>query len=115
MFAFRIRASVDERRAATRADVAFGGQATGEHWRSACRVVDLSAEGCQVEGLPPLRRGEPLRLALPGMILRAARLRWSRGSAAGCRFDLPLSLEELEILLEHSAQVAQLRRVPEPA
>ena len=103
MFRFHMRPSGEERRRSRRDEVAFLGRIAGPQGRAPCRVVDLSAHGCHIQAADDLVAGAEMVLAMPGMIVRNVTIRWARARAAGCRFDHPLSGEELEILLEHSA------------
>jgi hypothetical protein len=103
MFGFHVRPSGDDRRRAHRDEVAFLGRIAGPQGRVPCRVVDLSPGGCRIQGTENLAAGAEMVLAMPGMIVRNVTIRWARQRAAGCRFDHPLTAEEMDILLEHSA------------
>lgn len=70
--------------------------------RMGARVIDVSLEGCKVETNSPLRTGTQVWVTLPGLRPQAARVVWSRGYTAGCRFALPLHPAVFETLLPHS-------------
>ncbi|UZW56589.1 PilZ domain-containing protein [Sphingobium sp. JS3065] len=66
-------------------------------------IDDLSSEGCRISSTVPLAAGEAISLGLPGIGRCAARVIWSGGKVAGCRFDRPLHDAQIEkIKLAHT-------------
>jgi hypothetical protein len=74
----------------------------------AVAVGDISQSGAQIEVLPRLAVGERVRLAVPGLPARTARVVWRRRRAHGLAFEQAWRLDELAALigalqLEHEA------------
>lgn len=54
-------------------------------------LVDLSAQGFRIDTTCALSVGMEVWLNLPGFEARAARVAWTEGFQAGCKFDEPFS------------------------
>ncbi|EAQ30115.1 hypothetical protein NAP1_05045 [Erythrobacter sp. NAP1] len=65
------------------------------------RVVNLSMGGMQIDGIEA-RAGSPLTIAIGGLEIYNACVRWSNGRLAGIHFPKRLSQSELaQLMLEH--------------
>lgn len=66
-------------------------------------VVNLSPHGFMARCEAPVADGDAIRVMLPGVGQRAAKVRWALGGRIGCQFDQPIALahyyELLAILL----------------
>jgi hypothetical protein len=66
-------------------------------------VVNISPHGFMARCEAPIVDGDTLRLALPGVGMVPANVRWALGGRIGCQFDRPMALahyyEVLAILL----------------
>ncbi len=63
-----------------------------------CALNDLSQQGARVEVQPRLPIGGKVRLAVPGLPARTARVLWRRGRAHGLVFEQSFALDELAAL-----------------
>lgn len=82
----------DERRLHQRRDALLAADlraARQDRWRP-CRIVDLSEQGCRLEGCGALAEGGAIVLAMPGFAPRRGRVMWAQEHMAGCRFEQPL-------------------------
>jgi hypothetical protein len=70
----------------------------GEERRTAT-VSDLSQHGAQIEVMPNLAKGERVRLAVPGLPVRTARVVWRRRRVHGLAFEQAWRLDELAELI----------------
>lgn len=68
--------------------------------RALCRVVDLSVSGARIEIFSALRRGSMIWLTLPQLGHWAARVVWSTDFDAGLEFQIPLTAEEMDQLID---------------
>jgi PilZ domain len=72
--------------------------ALGEE-RRAATVSDISQSGAQIEVLPNLPVGERVRLTVPGLPARTARVVWRRRRVHGLAFEQAWRLDELAALV----------------
>lgn len=68
------------------------------------QLEDISTFGCRLSGTDQLEIGRRLWLRLPNAAPITARVAWAQGSAAGCRFDTPISQGLMRSLLPGSMQ-----------
>jgi PilZ domain len=67
--------------------------------RRAAAVGDISQHGAQIEVMPSLALGERVRLAVPGLPARVARVVWRRRRMHGLAFEQAWRLDELATLI----------------
>jgi hypothetical protein len=90
----------EERRRDQRVAVRMRGRFSSmREWRSLCRIDNVSRRGVHLKTEIDLDEGAAIWLRLPGMEPRPGRVMWSDNLNAGCQFDDPLELAELERLV----------------
>ena len=67
--------------------------------RSLCKITDLSDAGARISTYVPLEPRAIVMIALPGVAVKAARVIWADDFNAGCAFDEPLTVGELDDLV----------------
>ena len=76
------------------------------------RVMDLSTEGCRIEGAIDLEQATRIWIKIPGVTPRAALVAWGRAGEAGCRFEDPICEELVAEVARNSRRPAsELRSV----
>ncbi len=71
--------------------------------RSTVLLRNLTVEGARLEGVAGLRTGDVAMIQLPTLAPKSAKVSWTRGDAAGFRFERPLHPDVLDMLLRDHA------------
>lgn len=80
------------------ADIRARYGASGNPERALCRIIDVSKHGARLEVYCDLPLATSITLKLPNSEALGARVVWSKDFEAGCRFNEPLSDDELEFI-----------------
>ena len=93
-------AMTSNRRRAPRAPVSLDARVgRGGLDRALCKVVDLSVHGARLQTYSALQRGGTIWLTLPQVGQVAADVMWADDFVAGCQFQVPLTGDQLELLI----------------
>lgn len=101
-FAAEFEPAVLGRRRSPRAPVSLDARVgRGGLDRALCKVIDLSAGGARIQVYSELRKDAVIWLTLPHVGHWAARVAWSNDFEAGLEFQIPLTDNDYEKLVQN--------------
>ncbi|MBY0520928.1 MAG: PilZ domain-containing protein [Sphingomonas sp.] len=99
MFSAEIVIKPKENRRSPRHAVDMPGRISTEgHWRSVCRIVDISRYGARLSTFSALTKNTVIWLNLPGMLARKSEIVWADDYNAACEFFVPMTAAEVSAL-----------------